>query len=185
MDDQQIIELLRTRQDHKGFKQLYRYFPQVQKLILSKGGSKEDARDIFQEALIVFYRKVSSGDFTLSSSIGTYLYSVCRFMWKDELKKRNKHHDVSLEDESFAAENNLEELMIRESKFRQAEHIVSTLGKRCIELLQKFYFEKLSMKIIAKKMDFTSEKIAKNQKYKCIERAKERLALVEQQKSRL
>lgn len=49
------------------------------------------------------------------------------------------------------------------------------LGQKCKELLELFYFKKLSMKDISKKLGFASEKVAKNQKYRCIEKAKENL----------
>jgi DNA-directed RNA polymerase specialized sigma24 family protein len=53
MDDQQILTLLRDKATDKAFKRLYRDFPKIENLILQKGGSKEDATDIFQEALII------------------------------------------------------------------------------------------------------------------------------------
>ena len=88
MDDKIIIELLKSGKQDKAFLKLYKNYPKVEKLILSKGGSKEDAKDVFQEALIIFYEKVCNTEFKLTSAIGTYLYSVCRFLWKDELIKR-------------------------------------------------------------------------------------------------
>lgn len=176
MKDEHIIELLRNNHYQKATENLYGYFPVVKKLILKNNGSKQDAEDIYQEALVVLIRKVKDANFTLTSSLNTYLYSVCRFLWNDELKKKNKAIKVSddgklnsLKDEDFT------EHLKEESEYKQAEKAFNLLGEKCKELLQLFYFNKLSMKIITEKLKFNSEKVTKNQKYRCIEKAKENL----------
>ena len=47
MTDQQIIQLIQQNKHSNAFTRLYRYFTPVQKLILSRGGSKDDAKDVF------------------------------------------------------------------------------------------------------------------------------------------
>ncbi len=173
MDDKQIIELLKIRKHSKAFNKLYKYYPQVEKLILSKGGSKEDARDIFQEALIIFYEKVCNTDFKLTSAIGTYLYSVCRFLWKDELLKRKGKHTIDVSFEFTSEEESEFQLaMEQEAKFKQIESVLNQIGEKCLQILKMFYYDGLKMQVIASKVGLKSEKIAKNQKYKCLERAK-------------
>jgi RNA polymerase sigma factor (sigma-70 family) len=175
MDDQTIIELIRTNRHDKAFLALYRNYPAVKKLILSKGGSSQDAEDIYQEALIILCRKVTDPSFTLTAKLSTYLYSVCRFLWKDELKKKQKRHHSDLDENLDTEDDGLQEAVERESKLKAAEKVIMQIGERCRELLQFFYFEKMSMKEIASRMGLSSENVAKNQKYKCIERAKEKL----------
>ena len=173
MDDSKIIELLKIGKQNKAFLKLYKNYPQVEKLILSKGGSKEDAKDIFQEALIIFYEKVTNTEFKLTSAIGTYLYSVSRFLWKDELLKRKGKTAVDVSFEFSSEEETEFQLAIeREAKFKQIESVLTQLGDKCLQLLKMFYYEDLSMSVIASKVGLKSEKIAKNQKYKCLERAK-------------
>ena len=53
MHDHIIIELIRTNRTDKALAALYRHFPMIRTLIRSKGGTAEDAEDIFQEALII------------------------------------------------------------------------------------------------------------------------------------
>lgn len=173
MDDQQIIELLKIGKQSKAFLKLYKNYPQVEKLILSKGGSKEDARDVFQEALIIFYEKVLNSDFKLTSAIGTYLYSVCRFLWKDELQKRKGKQTIDLSFEfSSEEESEFQQAFEHEEKFKQMESVLTQLGDKCLQILKMFYYDGLKMQVIATKVGLKSEKIAKNQKYKCMERAK-------------
>lgn len=174
MDDSKIIELLKVGKQDKAFLKLYKNYPQVEKLILSKGGSKEDAKDVFQEALIIFYEKVRGTDFKLTSSIGTYLYSVCRFIWKNATNKRNKTVSISIEFTSDE-EAEFQEAIEREEKFMQIESVLSQIGEKCLKLLKLFYYDGLKMKEIATKVGLKSEKVAKNQKYKCLERAKSKI----------
>lgn len=176
MNDQQILELLRLGKRDKALLKLYKDFPKIEKFILSKGGSKEDAKDIFQEALIIFYNKATDVKFELTSAIGTYLYSVSRFLWKDELQKRNKNQHQSIEfDLNADDENELLAARQKEARLNEVEKVLMSIGEKCLLLLKLFYYEGLKMKEIAAKVGLKSEKVAKNQKYKCLERAKLKL----------
>lgn len=88
MTDAEIIETIRSGRHHPAIKDLYAYFSVVKKYILKNSGSKHEAEDIFQEALIIFCRKVNEPQFELRCSINTYIFSVCKLLWLDELKKR-------------------------------------------------------------------------------------------------
>jgi len=175
MNDQEILKLIKTNNTGKAMLELYQSLPVVEHLVLSKGGSKEDAKDIYQEALIIFCRKAKDEQFQLTSAIGTYLYSTCRFLWKDELKKRNKTSFEFDGELSSTEEDNLLKAIEQERKYHLAEEALSTIGDKCLNLLKLFYFEGMRMIAIATKMGFSSEKIAKNQKYKCLERARKKL----------
>ena len=148
----------------------------MHKLIVSKGGSNEDAKDVFQEALIIFYEKARQEDFQLTATIGTYLYSVCRFLWKDQLVKKKGKSTAEFSSElSSADEAELQEVLKKEEQFIKMETVLNQIGEKCLELLQLFYYKGLRMKEIASKLGLKSEKIAKNQKYKCLERAKQKV----------
>ncbi len=63
------------------------YYPIIEGYILHNQGSREQARDIFQEAMIVVYNKVKLGQLELTCKFGTYLYAICKKMWIQERKK--------------------------------------------------------------------------------------------------
>ena len=50
------------------------YFPMILQLILNNNGDEDDAKDVYQEAIIILYNKIKSGDFELSSKLKTYIY---------------------------------------------------------------------------------------------------------------
>ena len=181
MNDVKIIELIRTGKGDSALNALYKHFPMMRKMIRSKGGNPADAEDIFQEALIILVRKVRTTDFKLTAQLSTYLFSVCRLLWKDELKKRKIHvtYDGELE-LADAVELELTAAMEEESRIRLAEKALDDLKERCRELLLLFYEGRLRLKEIAVKMGYRSENTAKNQKYKCLEAAKNRLKELKQ-----
>jgi RNA polymerase sigma factor (sigma-70 family) len=166
MNDKKILSFFENGKREKAFKELYKLYPRIEKLILSKGGQKQDALDVFQEALIVLYKNLLKSDFKLSSSFYTYLYSVSRFIWSDAQKKNKKTNY-----EGFRQEESFQEYL-DESKYQFAEKSFSELGERCKQLLLLFYHQKMSFKNIAKALQFSSDKVAKNQKYKCLAKAK-------------
>jgi RNA polymerase sigma factor (sigma-70 family) len=191
MDDETILELIRTRNNDLALKALYRNFPAIRKLILSRGGSTGDAEDVFQEALIVLIRNVQK-DLRLSAKLSTYLYGVCRLLWNEQLRKRrpeasfdsvtgrlNGNDDISniplKSDLSASEEADLRTHLHSESRIRLAEQALNELKDRCRDLLLAFYQHQFSLKEIARKMGYRTEESAKNQKYKCLEAARIRL----------
>ena len=169
MKDQDILELFANGEREKAFKKLYGYYPRIEKLILSKGGKKEDASDVFQEALIILNRNLEKSEFKLTASFYTYLYAVSRFVWKDIQTKFSKQElqKLKAEDHTFFQH------VLEEKKYQLAERAFSELGKRCQQLLHLFYQQAKSFKEITEMMNFSSDKIAKNQKYKCLKKAKD------------
>lgn len=165
MNSNHILELFKNGHKEKAFKELYKLYPKIEKLILSKGGQKQDALDIFQDALIVLYRKLESSNFKLTSSFYTYLYSVSRFIWNDTQKSNSKIIKKGLNER-------IEIDLNEEKKYKKAEYSFSQLGERCKQLLILFYYKELPFKKIAQLMQFSSEKIAKNEKYKCLSKAR-------------
>lgn len=181
MDDHKIIDLIRSGGNSKALKALYRSFPLMQKMIRTSGGSRQDAEDIFQEALIILCTQVREKDLRLTAKLSTYLYSICRYLWKDELKKRNTQpldaFDTGL---TGPEEQALELVREADKQTTLAEKVLLDLGERCRELLLLFYHGGRKLKDIAARMGYSSENTAKNQKYKCLEAARNKLKELKQ-----
>ena len=170
MTDDQIITLLHSQKENKALRTLYSYQKPVIKYILSNQGNKHDAEDTFQEALAFFCEKVVSENFKPTSSINTYLYGVAKNLWRNQLRKKRPDlisENIEVEDEIIEQNYDL---------LKEAEKAISTLGEKCIKLLQLFYFQSLKMDEIAKTLGFSSGKSARNQKYKCLAKAKANLS---------
>ncbi|MCX6181275.1 MAG: sigma-70 family RNA polymerase sigma factor [Bacteroidetes bacterium] len=168
MSDQEIISLIQADKQNHALLRLYKHYPGVEHFLIMHGASKEEAQDIYQDALYVFCKKVKEGNLTLTVQLNTYLYSICKLMWKVELRKKNKNALLFSEIQDETANYDSEEL----EKISRAEKAWESLGDKCWEILKAFYHEGMSMAKIAMKFSFSTEKSAKNQKYKCLEKAK-------------
>jgi RNA polymerase sigma factor (sigma-70 family) len=163
-----------ARSDKKAIEIIYREnYNMVQSLIINNSGSTDDAKDIFQEAMIVLYEKVRSGTFELNCLIKTYVYSVSRRLWLKRLQQMNRYVPAveNLQD-TVPVEEEVEENERINSEFQAMEKAISSLGEPCKSLLEAYYLEKKSMQEIALFFGYTNAENAKNQKYKCLVRLK-------------
>jgi DNA-directed RNA polymerase specialized sigma24 family protein len=58
------------------------------KMVMSNSGTEQEAKDIYQEALVVFWQKSTSKKLVLTSKISTYIYSICQNLWRKELDRK-------------------------------------------------------------------------------------------------
>lgn len=145
-------------------------FPAILQLVLKNSGEFEDAEDVFQEALVVLYRKAKENSFELHCSLSTYLYSVCRYMWLDRLRKQSKTIGIiDGEQEIVDLDNGIEETIDQNEKYALYQKHFQTIGEGCQKLL-KLFFEGKNMKMITQIMGFGSEQYARKRKFNCKEK---------------
>jgi RNA polymerase sigma factor (sigma-70 family) len=160
--DKQTIEII--YKDHYNL---------IQSLILNNNGSADDAKDIFQEAMIVLYEKVRSGSFELNCQLKTYLYSVSKRLWLKKLSTNNRFVSTGVElEQTFPVEEEVEAHERRDAEFDMMEKAIASLGEPCKSLLEAYYLNKQNMQVIAEAFGYTNADNAKNQKYKCLVRLK-------------
>ena len=147
--------------DESALKELYKTcYHMIVKMILLNNGTEDEAKDIYQDALIVFWQKATSGNLVLTSKMSTYIYSICKNLWHKELNRKKrlvreeKDIPVFIDDESKE----------RTEILRQC---IDQLGGVCKKVLMYYYFDKLSMQKIADKLNFANTNTAKTKKYKC------------------
>jgi len=170
--DEQILKGI-LRHDNLILQYIYKqYYYNINYFIRKNQGSQDDASDIFQEAIIIIYRKIKENDLVFEkSSFKGFLFSVCRFLWLKQLEKRRiekeKLNDLLPFHEDLY-DDNLNELVEKNERYGLYQKHFSTLSTDCQKLMQLF-FEKVSLKDIAKVMGYKSEKYAKKRKFKCKE----------------
>jgi RNA polymerase sigma factor (sigma-70 family) len=174
--DSQERDLLKgLAQDNKeAIESIYKqHYNMVQGLVQNNNGTAEDAKDIFQEAIIVLYEKVKSGSFELHCQIKTYVYSVSRRLWLKRLHQMQRLSADQEPTEKFVSvEDDLEAHEQRNEDFQLMDKAMSGLGEPCKSLLESYYLQKRSMHEIAADFGYTNADNAKNQKYKCLMRLK-------------
>jgi len=148
-------------------------YTMIQSFIVKNNGYPEDARDIFQEAMIVLFEKAKLNSFVLSCQIKTYLYSVCRRLWLKKLQQKSKYYPAfEYLKETVPVEDELEEHEKQNADFSLMEKALAKIGEPCKSILEAYYIQKKSMPDIAETFGYTNADNAKTQKYKCLVRLK-------------
>lgn len=155
-------------------KRLYvAYFPMVLQLIINNNGTGDDAKDIYQEAIIVLYNKIKKGDFELNSKLKTFIYSVCRRLWLKRLSQMNRYAgDLKDFQEYLPVEEEVEQHSERDMQFTKMQSALQLLGEPCKTIIEDFYIHNRSMQEICESFGYTNADNAKTQKYKCLQRLK-------------
>lgn len=162
-----------ARNDRKALEWIYKEnFNVVQSLIVNNNGTAEDAKDIFQETMIVLFEKIQSGNFELNCQLKTFIYSVSRRLWLKRLLQQSRFQLSDAHEDVVAVEEDIEEHDKRNMDFLMMEKAMQSLGEPCKSLLEAFYLEKKNMQEIATNFGYTNADNAKTQKYKCLMRLK-------------
>ena len=136
-------------------------------LITKNSGTKDEAQDIFQDALVVLFEKAQDPSFQLSSTVKTYIYAVCRNKWLMTLRSRKsrKTHLSDTEALDFVAEESVQADIEQQERNDLMRKYFEKLGTDCQKVLNMF-FKGTSMRNIAEAMGFT-EGYAKKRKFTC------------------
>lgn len=170
MSDIQVINSIKNggqKEVNKAISSLYALnFSKVERYLLAKGSTKEQIKDIFQEAILVVFRKIRSGDFRGDSAVSTFLFAVCKNIWFKEVKRAGRlGSSTSLE----LADNELLDKPAHELNRRiELVEVIKGLGQECQEILVSYYFKKMSMKELKEQYRVDSIGAMKNRKYRCL-----------------
>lgn len=139
--------------------------PEVVKYVKRNSGTLDDAKDVFQEGILVIYKKVKEDKLVLTTEFHVFLFIVCKRIWLKKIKKKS-NKEVTLEGlEEYGIEDNFEEQFIQTRKWKLFNEKFQLLAEECREVL-KMFFKGASGKDISDKMGYSPE-YAKRKKYKC------------------
>ena len=171
VEEDQLIEGLRLK-DERVLKLIYRqHYQMITNMVVNNGGSLQEAKDVYQDAVIVLYEKLQDNRFELSCRIKTFLYSVSRNIWLKQLKARRKYEGNIL-DATKLDEPLWQESVDTEDQYQAMNLAMEALGEPCSSIMRDFYIHQSSMEDITEKFGYTNADNAKNQKYKCLKRLK-------------
>ncbi|HVS93458.1 MAG TPA: sigma-70 family RNA polymerase sigma factor [Mucilaginibacter sp.] len=160
------ISILPAKDREKLFIDLYKStFPAVARYVSKMGGTFDEAKDIFQDALVIWYEKTVAGDITLKTNEKAYLTGIAKHLWLKKHKDNCRYTPIN----EFDAENK-GETQVSDGKLL---NFLQTAGKKCMDLLRSFYYDQLPLNDIAEKFGFSGVRSATVQKYKCLEKVRE------------
>jgi len=142
-------------------------FPATAKYISKMGGSFDEAKDVFQDALVIYYEKIVSEQIAAHTNEKAYLLGIAKHLWLQ--KYREDRPNVPFDSAGM-------EPVIEETTSPAAEklmHYLETAGQKCMEILKAFYYDSLPVKQLADLFGYASTRSATVQKYKCLEKVRD------------
>lgn len=162
MSDRKIIVKTIEKREQL-FIALYKnVFPAVAKYVSKMGGTFDEAKDIFQDALVTWHEKSTTNIIVNEKA---YLMGIAKNLW---LKKYQDNYQVVPID---GFDREMEEAI--EPSESKILNFLQTAGKKCMDLLRSFYYDELPLADIAETFGFSGIRSATVQKYKCLEKVKE------------
>lgn len=151
------------------FTELYmKMFPSVAQFIRKQNGSLEDAKDVFHDALIIFYEKKASNEFEIELTDEAYVFGIVKHLWIRKVKDKQR---ILLSETECAI--TIPEEFETDMKPDSLLTFLKSAGQKCMTLLQAFYYERKSMDAIRNAFGFSSVRSATVQKYKCLEKVRD------------
>jgi RNA polymerase sigma factor (sigma-70 family) len=159
--------------DRATLKEIYtKNYPSVEAYIIQNSGSSDDAKDIFQEAITAAWLNTKEGKFTPQdeSSLGGYIYRIAKYKWLDRVKSKSYKSTMRLAEDYDPAEE--VEMDGNDEKLNQLRTIYAQLGDRCKNILNRFYYSKMSLDEIGSELGFDPATV-KTQKYRCMKKLRD------------
>lgn len=163
------------RRDNGAFALLYTfYYPAVERFVVRNNGTRAHAQDVFQETVLVLLAKVPTEDFTLTSSLKTYILAISSNLWLKRLRQAKRVVETELdglepylpatEPTAFADE--------ADTALQQVQGLLARFSAKCLALVNALFFRSKSIEEVTAENGYTSVHNAQNQKYKCLEQAR-------------
>lgn len=159
----------------KALERIYaRAYPMVLHYVKQRYGTDQDAKDVLQDAIILFYEKVVEGNLTLTAAVTTYLMGICKNLWRRELERRNRQSAFAPEEMNHPSEDGQETNL--EQPTQTVMDYVEQLGEKCKNILVSFYYQGHKMEQISSENGYRNLHTATVQKFKCLERLRKAVA---------
>ena len=168
--DEELIEGLRQRKKSCIVYLYEEFYPVVRHYLRQNSGNLQDVEDLFQDTILVLYKRCMEDPFVLKCSLKTYFMSVCKNLWLQRLERKCKllyqadcevneasHHYSMEENDILEEQAAMQRLFLRNLEQLPAE---------CRNLLQ-LYCLKIPYKEIAKLMNYKDDVYVKTRKYSC------------------
>ena len=144
-------------------------FPAFARFAASRKASLDDAKDIFHDAMVIFYEKTREDTFRIQLSPESYVVGIAKHLWIRKFHEDRPKVSLTAMESTITIPTDYHATVNE----RRLLTLLENAGKKCLEMLRMFYYDKLSLRQIASSLGYRSERSAAVQKYKCIGRMRE------------
>jgi RNA polymerase sigma factor (sigma-70 family) len=156
---------------NRAIEQIYNWQEMKQKVayyVQRHGGSRTDGLDIYHDGIVALDRNIREGKYRAESGIQGYFYTICRFIWNNEWRRRIKTAPGEIEDFQFEPDEVTPEIILRSQEERTLlRKIIDLLDESCKKILTLWKLS-YSMAEIAAEMKLSSPEMAKKYKFRCM-----------------
>jgi RNA polymerase sigma factor (sigma-70 family) len=142
------------------------FFPMVERMVVNSGGDKEQAKDVFQEGMVIIYKKITKNGLELTCRFSTYLYAVCQKIWLQEKRKNVTRMRLTISEPEMVEDS---EPQFHEDS-EQIKQILNkhfnNLSKDCQKMLI-LHFNDTPIEEIQKIMNYQNTHYVMDRKYRC------------------
>ena len=167
-EDARILDQIR-KGDEEALVKLYRTNErQVAAFVLRNNGTRDDAEDMLQEALVTLWERVKTGRYEHSAKLSTFIFATVKNLWLRKLARARKEV-VSGRNDEWTPSNDKSSLdiLIENEDADIIAAALNKLGDPCRKILLLYYWEELPMDQIAQRMGFANADTIKSKKYQC------------------
>lgn len=167
VSSEEIINAIKTGNSNFVLQKLYKVsLPTITRYIMQNNGNEEEAKDIFQDAVITLFQTVKQDKLDSSKDVYGFLFIISKNLWINRAKKKNKIISLEQNVDVFQLETPILNIISVE-KQEAIKELFSKIGTKCHEIIKKVIYENKSMKEIAQLMGFADENVAKSTHYRC------------------
>lgn len=142
------------------------FYPKIRRMVTANSGNADDAWDVFQDALVIIYKRALKPDFVLTCPFYNFLYPICRFVWLRKLNNKSRKEVTIQDEDGFIDEANIEDVIHQTARQTLFKEKFVLLGEKCQQLIQ-LALQKKKMREIAVLLNYNNEKTARQQHFKC------------------
>ncbi len=145
-----------------------KFYPKIVSFVLNNKGRKEDAQDVFQDAL-VYLIYIYKENATEIKSFEAYLFTICKNIWRRQLKNKKEHivkdgvysiKDKITQTSVFILEQQREDLYTK---------CFAKLSENCRNVLS-LYFNTMNYEDLLNTFSYNSADVARHRVFKCRKR---------------
>lgn len=141
-------------------------FPSVSSHIIKNSGSREIAEDIFQKGLVQLMIRYKNEPFIINGTFKAYFFTVCRNIWRRELKKTKTKVTKDVFFELQSEQDDLILNALEQERWELFNEKLKEMSENCKKILS-MYFSKTTYKEITAKLNYQSETVVRQRVFKC------------------
>jgi len=142
----------------------------VMRYVQQHRGNRSEGLDIFHDGIVAMDQNIRSGKYREESGLQGYLYTICRYIWNNEWRRRAKTTTGDIQDFQLEPDEFTPEVKFRsEEEISLLDNVLLLLDESCRKILTLWKLS-YSMSEIADALHLSSAEMAKKYRYRCMQK---------------